>query len=567
MTNGSYWENISKSRVGRRRLLKSGAALSVGAAALALIGCGGDDDNGATGSGTASAGSSPTAAAQGKPKPGGTYATYFSTIGNYSIAAYYHDGYNNSGITAYDRPITARADAKGYHLEAVEKIEFASPTKIVMTLKPGMVYQNKAPVNGRKVLASDIVNYQNYITTLANAENAQFQRVFLDSAEAPNDTTVVYNLKTPSAYLLSSTYLANPTAQPIVPKEIVDNIEQIPAVGSGPFELVDHTFGQKYVYKKFEQFREAKSGMPYFANRETYSILDAVAQEAAFRSGQISEWTPSPSSVDRVLSELDKTKYANSPYLSTQQVGMNAMMNAKQGGPRPWHDVRVREAIYRLTVKQQHVDLAYNKAAVVNKGPLQAGLDAWQIDEKTAAPYYKEDVAAAKQLLSAANYDTSKEWTATVSNTNAISATFAEVWQQQLSRADFKMRIELLPLAEILPKKMAVSQFDFWVGAQPGGDTPARAMRNNHSNTNDQFNNVGLFMPEIDALIEKSEITVDLDENIKIVKDIEKKILDLYTLSFNTLTPQFTIFYDARLQDFIIDPFTGQDYQYQAWFA
>jgi peptide/nickel transport system substrate-binding protein len=551
--------------MGRRRLLKAGGAFSVGAAALALIGCGGDDDGG---SGDSGAVQTPgTTGSAGTPKPGGTYASYFSNMGNYSVAAFYHDGYNNSGITAYDRPITARADAKGYQLEAMEKIELAEPTKLVMTLKPGMVYQNKAPVNGRAVKASDIVNYQNYVKGLSNAENALFQRTFLDSVEAPNDTTVIYNLKTPSAYLFSSTYLANPTAQPIVPKEVVDDIEHTPAVGSGPFELVDHTFGQKYVYKKFENFREAKNGMPYFTGRETYSLTDPVAQEAAFRSGQISEWTPAASLIDRLLGDLDKSKFTNTPFLATGQVGMNAMMNAQLGGPRPWQDVRVREAIYRLTNKQQHVDLAYAKKAVVNQTPLQAGLTAWLLDPKDTEKYYKEDVAAAKQLLSAANYDSSKEWLTVCSNTTPINATLAEVWSQQLGRADIKLRIQAMPLAEILPNYMNVGKFDFWVGSQPGGDTPARAMRNHHSNTSDVFNNVGLYNKEIDALIEKSEQETNREENIKQIKDLQKKVLDLYSLSFNTLTAQSYLFFDSRLQDFLIDPLTGQDYQYQAWFA
>ena len=39
------------------------------------------------------------------------------------------------------------------------------------------------------------------------------------------------------------------------------------------------------------------------------------------------------------------------------------------------------------------------------------------------------------------------------------------------------------------------------------------------------------------------------------------------SLNYNFVTQQTTIFYDARLQDFIIDPLSGQDYQYQAWFA
>ena len=134
----NYWEQVTRERMGRRRLIKAGGAFSVGAAALALIGCSSDDNTG----GEAPALQTPgTTGSTGNAKPGGLYATYFSNMGNYNVAAFYHDGYNNSGITAYDRPITARADAKGYQLEAMEKIEIAEPTKVVMTLKQGMVFQ------------------------------------------------------------------------------------------------------------------------------------------------------------------------------------------------------------------------------------------------------------------------------------------------------------------------------------------------------------------------------------------------------------------------------------------
>ena len=41
---GNYWDKVTNNRIARRRLLRSGATLSVGAAALALIGCGDEDD-------------------------------------------------------------------------------------------------------------------------------------------------------------------------------------------------------------------------------------------------------------------------------------------------------------------------------------------------------------------------------------------------------------------------------------------------------------------------------------------------------------------------------------------
>ena len=78
--------------------------------------------------------------------------------------AFYHDGYNNSGITAYDRPITARLDRPATSSRRWRSIEVADPTSVVMTLKPDMVYQNKAPVNGREVVAGDIVATQEYVS-------------------------------------------------------------------------------------------------------------------------------------------------------------------------------------------------------------------------------------------------------------------------------------------------------------------------------------------------------------------------------------------------------------------
>jgi peptide/nickel transport system substrate-binding protein len=243
------------------------------------------------------------------------------------------------------------------------------------------------------------------------------------------------------------------------------------------------------------------------------------------------------------------------------------MTNVQLGGPRPWNDIRVREAFYRVTDREQWIALAYDSRGVVPAGIVAAALEAYQLNATDTEKYFKQDVAAAKQLLSAANYESGKEWEVVVSNTNPSNATAAEVWQQQLSQIGVKVRIVAMPNAQILPQKMAPGQFDFWVGQQPGGDTPARAMRNLHSNTNDQFNNVGLYDAAIDQLVEKSEITTDKEENIRLVKQIQQQALDKYTTSITAVTQQLAFFYNKRVQNLIVDPLTGQDYQYDAWFA
>jgi ABC-type transport system substrate-binding protein len=579
MSENSYWERLTRSRIDRRRLLKSGAAFSLGAASLALIGCGsGNEKGGATSTPGTSASPSGTAApsgpygyspSSGTPKKGGTYTTAFTTVNTYNVGKFYAEAYQNSGTVAYDRPITVDlSSGQGYVLEAMQKIELAEPTKVVMTLKPGLTYHNLEPVNGRAVKASDIVAYQKYVGSIPDAENNVFQRNFLDSAEAPDDNTVVYHLKNPSAYLYSTRYLANPSAQPIVPQEMIDILDTHTPVGSGPWQLASNTLGAEYNYKRFDNWRGAKDGLPYFDGRKTLGLTDAVAIETSLRGEQLHEWvnTP-PSTADRLQKELDKSKFTLIQYPSLGLWGCNALMDPTTDGPRPWFDIRVRQAIYRLTNRQQILDLVFNGHGTLTTGPIHTSLSAYQLDKSATDKYFKEDVNEAKQLLSAAGYDNSKTWSVTSYNSDPTPAQGGEVWQNQLARADFKVDIQPLPLAEVLPKHMGIGKFDFWLAGQPGGDAPDRAIRNQASDTGDIFNHVGLYDKAMDALVAQSEQATDRQENIRLVKEIEQKALDAYSLSYVFYTLTTFTYINARVQSYFIDPTNGMRYQTKAWFS
>src|SRR5690606_36612029 len=128
--------------------------------------------------------------------------------------------------------------------------------------------------------------------------------------------------------------------------------------GSGPYQLGNHTFGAEYSYTRFEEWHGAESGgKPYFDGQFIVLLTDPVAQETAFRGGQIHEWEAPLAQVERLLEELDESQYANLAYLSLGLDGFNAMTNVQLGGPRPWNDIRFREAMYRLTNRQQMIDL------------------------------------------------------------------------------------------------------------------------------------------------------------------------------------------------------------------
>ena len=148
------------------------------------------------------------------------------------------------------RPAVVHANGcRSYVLEALDSLEIATPTRIVMKLKQGLVYQNKAPANGRPVKASDIVATQNYVKTLANAYDRAWQVDYIQSVEAPDDRTVVHLTK-PDAYLTSANHLSSSTSWVIIPSELLEKLDTSEPVGSGPYEQAEAQVDVRYLYRR-----------------------------------------------------------------------------------------------------------------------------------------------------------------------------------------------------------------------------------------------------------------------------------------------------------------------------
>jgi ABC-type transport system substrate-binding protein len=517
--------------ISRRHVLQSGLGLIAGSAAFALA-CRGvkKEEPKAPPAGAAQATAPAGAAAQ--PKRGGRLNEIVVTeVGNLNPVTTWGQGQWLVGAYVYDRLVNSRMGkdtAKEYIPEAAQSVEMPEPTTVIFKLRPGMRFQNRAPVNGRPVTAEDVVKSQLYVRDNPAAQDRSFQVGSMQGVEAPDAQTVVFKLKAPNAYLFSATQLTYPQSTCIIPRELLDNLDSAWPVGSGPYELVEYELQTRYLFRRFSGYRDADKGLPYIEEREIRLIIDPAAQEAAFRSEQGHIWTvPLPRIADQVKRDLgERIVMHEFVALSPVPLAMNATRP-------PFNDVRVREAVYRFIDRKQFLDLLDEGRGAIPPGLLSVGLTEYQLDPKQTEKYWRQDLRASRQLLEAAGFDFNREVTVLTLN-RPRNNQGGEIFAQQASKVGMKARLRTpVPLAE-WHHLMQTGDWEVFYAGMPGYDSPQKVLRFQHSDSQSAYRYTGPKDPEIDRLIEKSEQTLGRDERIKLVKDIQIALLERYTPFFIT---------------------------------
>jgi len=267
--------------------------------------------------------------------------------------------------------------------------EQTDPNTWIFHLRDGVHWQdgNELWADGQapEVTAQDVVySYERVL----NPDNALARRALIasvDKVEALDKYTVKIHLSEPDAFFLSS----GVSSIFIVPKELVDKglIAKHP-IGSGPFEFISYTPGERVVFKKNKDY-----WMPVYLDGMTMRIIpDKQVAVMALEAGDVDLVTQiNPSSVPRLKREGFQ--------LIPAQLGAYRYLAFNTKNP-PWDNVKMREAIAHAINRDQLIKVIFPapglaEPAYQHESPSFASYD----PAMKHLPIWTYDLEKAKALL------------------------------------------------------------------------------------------------------------------------------------------------------------------------
>ena len=430
MTGLNYWQR----RYSRRGVLTKGATAGVGAAGLALVGCGGGDDEeeepldlesvptaDPTKQQQAQSILSPREDTTAKATKGEIYqayttadATNLDPLASPSFTANAWGSWYYPRLLSY-KPgykVPSTGDVQGYLASSWEQAE---PTRVIFKLRPNATWENKAPLNKRAIDAEDVA----FSWTKFAAQNTSRKDLAklpdnpsgpVESVKAIDKSTVEFKLQYPYAPFLSA--MAYSRYLQVMPRESEGGYDPRNETRSGGPWILDN-------YQRSVAFQMRKNPDYWDANNVLLNGFDIpiipeyAAGLAQFRAKKIWSFAVRQEEIIQLKKDL--------PELALDQAAFGRtcwMTYFGQKPGTPFADDRVRRAASMLLDRDLWIDTFYNVSQFRTEGyptevryhsHISSGWEGLWVDPKSDAmgegkANFTKNVAEAKKLLEAAGF-------------------------------------------------------------------------------------------------------------------------------------------------------------------
>lgn len=246
----------------------------------------------------------------------------------------------------------------------------------------------------------------------------------IESIDAPDATTLVLHLSTPTSDLLY--WLGFPAAIMVEPTSADTN--GATPVGTGPFKVDEWRKGDRVLMSAFDGYWGEAPALDSLTAR---FIGDAQAQAAALKSGQVQVIA------EFAAPELFDQFTGDAKFKAVNGVGEMEVIAGMNNERKPFSDIRVRQALMKSIDRKMLIEAAqsgYGTAIGSHFSP--------------ASPFYEDltgeyayDPEAAKALLAEAGYPDGFEFTFKVPN-RTYAQRAAEIMQAYFQQIGVTAKIE-----------------------------------------------------------------------------------------------------------------------------
>lgn len=563
MRERNYWlRKATSSRLSRRRFVGGAAATGVGAAGLALVGCGDDDDD--TVDPTSAPAEDTATTAPGEPTntpapeatatPADTSGRQTGGFARFTSANNTYDtfdadrsrftpfavliAYTMQGIVQYKNFDTAELEG-GF----AESWEQADDTHLIFKRRP-QKWADRPPVNGRETTSDDMAQWilRNQAGVLLDGtEDPNFYRKDLHkgiTVETPDTDTLSLTFDEPSPFYLTAT-LSGSYAKVSAPEAIAQfegtyaDLRAELLIGTGAYNMTEFDAdGNVKVERNANFYAEALlDGIEWFP-----LFTDNAALQAAFEQKQIDAFGPRTLDVrDDLLNRFEGQIYNERIFSG------NPMAGTYYGGSLPWSDPRLIGGVFMSIDRRLMVQQLFQGSGGItgNIPPTQA---AFAIPESELITFqgYKEDheaeLAEAKAMWDAAGGP----------DLGPIKLDIPDIWEgayQGISESIVTMlksnlgndvEVTLEPYSTITGKLIEQAygngDLSIWFGwiSEVQAPEPTPGLFASFNSEGSGFFQFGMQNDKIDALTGAAMTDLNIENRIESAKEVERELLRMF---------------------------------------
>ena len=449
MSERNYWTRIRRQRLSRRALLSASARAGVGAAGLALVGCGDDDDDDQAAQQQAAAADEPQDQPAQQDQPRQTTAASTGGVwkrGNTSTPNFVRIPLNTAGnntainqngglfnrLTRWSGPVGLKPDIGNMQRmtdpnfdpspDLATSWEQPDGTTYIFNIREGVKWHS-----GRDFNASDVAFTYTELTNPdvgGGGSPLNLMSANTESAEAPDATTFRLALTRPTGYIYTLTSSTN-----IADRETLDQVVDGVLVGTGAYTFENYDPNRGYDLVAFE---DHWAGRPNVDKIEFSIFSDNLAMAAALETGDIHSHYGVP-----IGNPEAEARLIESPeHYGRIHIGAGGRVLRFRADSEPFTDKRARQGVLLLVDGPRITEEFAGTFDVAGRLPWQPGSPAF--DEELDKPVF--DQARARQLLDAAGLvDSGETLKADILPERVDAPAVAQLLEQELSQMGIDM--------------------------------------------------------------------------------------------------------------------------------